>query len=190
MISFLEGKIDLKTDRFVAIDVGGVGYKVFASPQTLGNLPQKGESVKIFTFLYSREDTIELYGFLTPEEMEFFEILNAISGIGPKSALGVLSVASVKDLKSAIINEKPELLTKVSGIGKRTAERIILELKNKFKDFKLEGRDFTLDSDAIDALVGLGYSVSEAREALKKVSENVEKIEDRVKEALKLLGRR
>jgi len=129
MIGFLEGKIELNTERYVVINVNSVGYKVFISTATFKNLPEKDEKVKLHTHLHVREDVMELYGFLSIKELEFFELLISISGIGPKGALNILNVASVDTLKRAIVNEESSILTKVSGIGKKTAEKIILELK-------------------------------------------------------------
>jgi len=188
MIGFLEGKMELNTERYVVINVNGVGYKVFISTSTFKNLPEKGEKVKLHTHLHVREDAMELYGFLSIKELEFFELLISISGIGPKGALNILNVASVDTLKRAIVNEESSILTKVSGIGKKTAEKIILELKNKIGDEFL-GEKVSTDSEAIDALIGLGYTLREAREALKKVPKEVGGMENKVREALKLLGR-
>lgn len=188
MIGLIEGKIELNTDRFVIVNVNGVGYKVFISGNTLKTLPKKGEKVKLYTFLYVRENIMDLYGFLNPKELEFFELLTSISGIGPKGALSILTVASVDILKRAITNEESSILTKVSGIGKKMAEKIILELKSKVGDEFL-GKGIGVDSEAIDALMGLGYKLQEAREVLKKVPKDIEGVENRVKEALKLLGK-
>ncbi|MFH1671389.1 MAG: Holliday junction branch migration protein RuvA, partial [Candidatus Portnoybacteria bacterium] len=130
MIASLSGKIELKTERFVILDVNGVGYKVRCSPLVLKEI-EKGQQAKLFIHLYPRENILDLYGFLSFEELEFFELLISISGIGPKAGLSVLSIASLKDLKTSIASGQVSLLTKVSGIGKKTAERVILELKSK-----------------------------------------------------------
>lgn len=188
MISLLKGTIESNTDKYVIVDVNGVGYKVYISGNTFKNLPKKGEKIKLYTHLHVREDMMELYGFLNQKELEFFELLISISGIGPKGALNILSVASVDTIKKAIVNEESSLLTKVYGIGKKTAEKIILELKTKIGDEFLGGEG-SVDDEAIDGLVGLGYKLREAREALKKVPKEVEGVENRVREALKLLGR-
>lgn len=188
MIGLIKGTIELNTEKYVIIDVNGIGYKVYISGNTFKTLPTKGEKVKLFTHLHVREDAMELYGFLSIKELEFFELLISISGIGPKGALNILNVASVDTLKRAIVNEESSILTKVSGIGKKTAEKIILELKNKVGDEFL-GEKVSADSEAIDALIGLGYQLREAREILKKVPKEVDGVENRVREALKLLGR-
>lgn len=191
MIGLIEGKIELATDKYVIINVNGLGYKVFISLNTFKNLPEKGEKAKLYTYLYVREDKMQLYGFLKQEELDFFELLVSISGIGPKGALGILTVAPVKTLKRAIISGESEILTKVSGIGKKMAGKIVLELKSKIGDISLEeGEKIGIDGQALDALVALGYKLSEAREALRKIPEDIKEIGDKVKEALKILGKR
>jgi Holliday junction DNA helicase RuvA len=193
MISYLRGKIKVKDEKFLVLDVAGVGYQIFVSPLTLEEIKDK-EEVELFTYLYLREDAMELYGFLTNEEREFFVQLLTVSGVGPKSALGVLSVARLDDVKKAIIHGDPAILTKVSGIGKKTAERVIIELKNKIDVSDLSEKTKSTEieieeSNAIDALVKLGYSASEARDALRAVDKNIVGVENRIKEALKILGR-
>lgn len=190
MIGFIEGKIELSTDRYTIINANGVGYKIFVSLNTFKNLPEKDKKVKLYTYLYVRENAMELYGFLNQEELEFFELLVSVSGIGPKGALSVLTVAPVKTLKRAIISEESEILTKVSGIGKKMAEKIVLELKSKIKDMAEEVGKISIDDEAIDALVALGYKLSEAREALRKIPEEAKDIGEKVKEALKILGKK
>lgn len=189
MIGFLEGKIELATDKYLIINVNGVGYKIFISIHTFKNLPKKGEKVKLYTYLYVRENIMDLYGFLKQEELEFFELLVSISGIGPKGALAILTVASIKTLKRAIISEESEILTKVSGIGKKMAEKVVLELKNKIADVSIDGEKISYDNEAIDALVALGYRLSEARDALRKIPEDIKDIGEKVKQALRILGK-
>jgi Holliday junction DNA helicase RuvA len=137
---------------------------------------------------------MELYGFLTTEELEFFEQLLTVTSVGPKSALNILSVGKVEEIKKAIIHGDASILTKVSGIGQKTAERLILELKNKISIEAKEGEKVDLenfgDSGGIDALVNLGYRRAEAREALHKVDASITGVKERVKEALKMLGKR
>jgi Holliday junction DNA helicase RuvA len=188
MIGFIEGKIEYSTDKYVLVDVSGIGYKIYISINTFKNLPEAGNKVKLFTRLYVREDIMDLYGFLNQEDLEFFELLISISGIGPKGALNILNVASVKTLKKAIANEESSILTKVSGIGKKTAEKIILELKNKVGGEFIDDK-FGADSEAIDALVSLGYRLQEAREALKKIPETTKEVGDKVRHALKILDK-
>lgn len=189
MIGFIEGKIELSSDKFVIINANGVGYKIFISLNTFKSLPEKGQKAKLYTYLYVREDKMQLYGFLNQEELEFFELLVSISGIGPKGALAILTVASVKNLKKAIISGESEILTKVSGIGKKMAGKIVLELKSKIEDMPIEEGKIIHESEAIDALVALGYKLSEAREALRKIPEDIKEVGEKVKQALKILGK-
>lgn len=189
MIYSLKGKLALKRDDYLVVDIGGIGLKIMSSFKTIRNLPQIGESVDIFTYLHVKEDALELYGFLDKEELEFFEMLIGISGIGPKSAIGILSIEKVEKLKAAISEGRSELLTKASGIGKKTAERIILELRGKLKQkesAKIVGL-MESDQDIIEALANLGYTKSQAKEALGKVDAKITRVEERIKEALRIL---
>jgi len=188
MIASLTGKIESNTDKYVILDINGIGYKVYISGNTFKNLPKKGEKIKLYTHLYVRENIMELYGFLNPKELEIFELLISIPGIGPKGALNILTVVSIETLKRAIANEESAVLTKVSGIGRKIAEKIVLELKNKVGD-EFVGKSLNEDTETIDALISLGYKVQEAREAVKKLPKDIEGVENRVKEALKLLGK-
>ena len=193
MISFLEGTIELKAEKFVVVNVGGVGYKVFSNPEILTKIPEKGEVVKFWTHQYVREDSVELYGFVHFAELELFETLISISGIGPKGALGVLGVAPVDTLKRAIASGDTSYLTRVSGIGKKTAEKIVLELKDKMLGkgiSSLHAPELKEEADALDALVQLGYSQREAREALSHVPKEITGTERRLKEVLKMLGKK
>lgn len=190
MIAKLTGKIDLLHDNFVIVDVNGVGYKVFVTLHTFGTIAGKDE-IELYTHTYVREDTLALYGFLHIEELEMFELLISISGIGPKAAMGILSIADPKTISMAVLNEDSSILTRVSGVGKKIAQRVILELKNKISDMPIsEKTQLSSDNDAFEALVAMGYSVSESREALKQVSSDIKDVGDRVKMALKNLGRK
>jgi holliday junction DNA helicase RuvA len=194
MIAKLKGKIEYLKDNYAVMDVHDVGYKVFLSVYTFGKvagLSAKVGEVSLFIYTYVREDTLALYGFLTLEELEMFELLISISGIGPKAGMGILSIATPKTIRTAIINEDPSILTRVSGIGKKTAGRVILELKNKVADLSVADKDeVASDTDAIEALLTMGYSVSDARDALKLVPVDVKDIGARIKEALKRLGKK
>lgn len=189
MISKIEGKIDLLTEKFVIINVSGIGYKVNVSPETLVSVRSE-EKISLWTHLHVKEDALDLYGFTDRAELDFFELLIGISGIGPKSALGIISVAPIETLKKAIASGDISYLTKVSGIGKKTAEKIILELRDKLsaRGHKAEIGELSEELDATLALQTLGYSQSEAREALKKVSPDPIDINTRIKEALRILG--
>jgi Holliday junction DNA helicase RuvA len=148
----------------------------------------------MYTHQYVREDALDLFGFRNLEELEMFEMLLSISGVGPKSALGVLSISSVDQIKDSISRGDPALLTKVSGIGRKTAERIVLELREKVSAIenikRLEtGGKGDARADEIDALMALGYSLQNAREALRLVDPELNDSGDRIREALKGLGR-
>ena len=189
MISRLEGTIVYTDDKFVVIDVSGVGYKVYLTTENLSSL-SLGESTSFWIYTAVRENSIDLYGFKNTEEMSFFELLLDVSGIGPKSALGILAVAPIETLRKAIATGDMSYLNKVSGIGRKTAEKIIVELRDKLQSYKIEGNDEALrgESDIIEALKSLGYSQNEARDALKEVSSNIIGTNARIKEALKILS--
>lgn len=190
MIAKIKGKIEYRKDRFVVVDVNGVGYKIHLTVYTLGKIAGT-EQVDFFVHTSVREDALDLYGFLTLDELDMFELLISISGIGPKAGLGILSIATPKTIKTAILNEDSSILTKVSGVGKKTAERVILELRNKVADMPESEKDGTIsDSDAIEALVSMGYSVTEARDALKMVPKDIADIGQRVSAALRSLGKK
>ena len=189
MIYSIKGKLSAKQENYFVIEVGGVSFKIVSSLNDLRSAPAVGEIVSLFTYLHVREDVLELYGFLYKDELEFFEMLIGISGIGPKSALGILSVESVDKLKAAIAEGRAELLTKASGVGKKTADRVILELRGKL------GREGTgqlvgimeSDQDITEILVNLGYTKYQAKDALSQIDSKLIKIEERIKAALKIL---
>lgn len=194
MISYVEGTIELKGIKFLVVRTGGgIGYKIAVPEETLLKLPEKGGEVKLWTHLYVREDALELYGFIHFAELELFETLIAISGIGPRGALGILGVAPVDTLKKAIATGDTSYLTRVSGIGRKTAEKIVLELREKMAGkgvLAVEAPELRDEADALDALIQLGYSQREAREALQQVPKNIVGAEKRLKEVLKMLGKK
>jgi Holliday junction DNA helicase RuvA len=194
MIGHLTGKIIHSDLKFVILDVAGVGYKINTNrpgAEVAGALRgSPAEVVSFWTYLAVRENALDLYGFQTHEELNFFELLISVSGIGPKSALGILSLASLSNLRRAISTGDTGHLTKVSGIGKKAAEKIVLELKDKIDS--VGGGDTNAeflsgDIDALEALKSLGYSERESREALKKV-EGALGAGEKVRKALKLLS--
>jgi len=193
MISYLTGKILNKDSNFIILRVGDVGYKVFVNAATLADF-NVGSEIEIYTHQHVREDALDLYGFRSMEELEMFELLLSISGIGPKSALGVLAVGSVEDIKESISRGDPYLLTKVSGIGRKTAERVVLELREKVGHLSLNNKatgGTTLASgEEIDALMALGYSMQQARDALRAVDVNIKDSGERIKAALKSLNKK
>jgi len=186
MIGSIRGKIILKTEKFLIVETGGVGYKINISPDTLAKIQKINGEVFFFIHTHVREDTLDLYGFLDREELEFFEMLINVSGIGPKGALAILGIASIETLKKAIGTGDISYLTKISGIGKKTAEKIVIELRDKMGEEK-EGSSLQGELDALEALKSLGYSQNEAREALKKVTRETN-TNIKIREALKILG--
>lgn len=190
MIGRIKGKIIFIGDKFLIVDTGGVGYKVFVNSDTIieGEL---GDETSLWTYTSVRENAIDLYGFLERESLSFFELLLDVSGIGPKSALSILNIAPIETLAKAIATGDTSYLNKVSGIGKKTAEKIVVELRDKLVSWKGENVESLRDEgDIIEALKALGYSQSEARDALKKVSAETTGTNNRVKEALRLLNTR
>lgn len=191
MISYLKGTVLTKKERFVILLLHkDIGYRVFLTRQTLEQLPINS-AVEAFIHTHVREDALELYGFLTLEELDFFERLIGISGVGPKSAMEVLSVAPLVDIKKAIVHGDPALLQKVAGIGKKTAERIIVDLKEKiaFAGDQEPDRDLTNNLNILRALSALGYRETEIRHAIGKISSENKELSEQIKEALKILSR-
>jgi len=187
MIGRLEGTVHSTHAGFAILSVGGVGYKVFGTRETLARMKREGDAA-VWTHLAVREDVLDLYGFFTEEELRLFQLLLMVSGIGPKSALAILDIASVETLRSAIAAGKAEYLTKVSGIGKKTAEKIVLELRDKVGAGAQTNESMRGDEEALEAMRALGYSQSEAREALRKVPSDIESSSARLREALRILG--
>ncbi len=188
MISYLKGNIIYKNNSYLILDVSGVGYGVYLSEKLLQEAKINTEEA-FYIYQQVREDASDLYGFRAAADLELFEMLLSVSGVGPKSALGVLSVATSQEVIQSIARGDSMLLTKVSGIGQKTAERLVLELKNKIT--KLGGKSLgeayssSSGSDEIDALMALGYSLLEAREALRVISPSIIDSGARIKEALK-----
>lgn len=191
MISYLKGKIILKKEKFIIISTGNVGYKVFV----ISSHGEAGEEIELFTYLNVREDLLALYGFAEYKELELFELLISVTGIGPKAGMGILALADPETIKIAIAKGDSGILTRVSGIGKKTAERVILELGNKFTISDVENmedktKEIGNHSDALDALVSLGYSPNDAKKALANISPEIKDVGEKIKTALKELGKR
>ena len=190
MIAKLKGQIDFLRENYIVIDINGVGYKVFFSAYALGKLAEQ-QNIECYTHTYVREDALALYGFLSQEELEMFELLISISGIGPKAAMGILSIADTKTIRTAVLNEDPSILTKVSGVGKKTAQRVILELKNKVAGLAASDRqEVSDDTDALEALIAMGYSIAESRDALKQLPKDTKDVSEKVKMALRNIGKK
>lgn len=187
MIGHLAGTVIQKTATQVIVSVGGVGYLVATTPHILSQM-DTDSSISLWTHLAVRETALDLYGFLDESELKLFQLLLTVSGIGPKSALGVLSIVDTADLRTAIARNDATRLIKISGIGKKTAEKIVRELHEKIGAPTDVDTLSTGSSDALDALMAMGYTLSEAREALKRVSKDTTNSADVVREALKQLS--
>ncbi len=186
MIGYLKGTIIHQDLKFVILDVGGVGYKVCTNTAILEN--QVTKDIEFWTYLAVRENALDLYGFHSQLELNFFELLLTVSGIGPKSAIGIISSAALGNLYQGIVDGDIVYLTKVCGIGKKNAEKIILELKDKLEEFVTQSSEYTVgDTDALEALLSLGYSERDARDALKKT--DGKSTEEKVRGALKSLSK-
>ncbi len=188
MIGTLTGTISYKNERRLILEVGGVGYKVAATAGTL-NQAKIGAILSLFTHLVVREDVLDLYGFTNQEELTFFELLIGISGIGPKSALAILSLAPPETLRRAVSSGNTEYLTQISGIGRKSAEKIILELRDKLDSLPEGDKVTTHETEAMEALRSLGYPLKDAREALRELAKDHTDTSELVKAAIKRLGR-
>lgn len=203
MIEFVRGELAAVEADKAVVDVDGIGFGVFMSGQALGMLPSVGEQVKIYTYLNVKEDAMQLYGFLTRDDLEIFRLLIGVSGIGPKGALGILTGLTPDELRFAVMSKDVKAISAAPGIGKKTAEKLILELKDKLRiEDVLDGvvsNSATLGSasggsgevagEAVQALVALGYGSTEALQAVKKIEikEDME-VEEVLKAALKYVA--
>tara|TARA_Y100000031_G_scaffold62340_1_gene70213 strand:- start:347 stop:916 length:570 start_codon:yes stop_codon:yes gene_type:complete len=189
MIAQITGNITHKGSNFLLIATSGIGYKVYVSHDIITKALLE-ENISLWTHLVVREHEMELYGFKEKKELDFFELLIGISGIGPKSALSILNLADVSKLKQAILSGDASYLTKVSGIGRKSAAKIILELKDKIKDVSegANGEQLRGEEDVLDALTSLGYSTTQARDALRNIKGKDLDTGEKIKHALKLLS--
>lgn len=202
MISYIRGEFVAVEKEKVIIDVGGVGYGIFMPESAMGLLPQIGNEVKLHTYLNVREDAMQLFGFLTRDDLEIFKLLIGVSGIGPKGGLSILSKLTADDLRFAIMSGDSKAISAAPGIGKKTAEKVIIELKDKLdieeilnpsdsetkSAIKMDGSANEIQSEAVQALVALGYGSTESLRAVKKVDmSQAETVEDVLKQALKNL---
>lgn len=192
MIYQLSGTILGKRESFAILDVKGVGYQVFLNAATIGRLPEAGESITLFTFHHVKEDGQSLYGFLEENELRFFELLITVSGVGPKSALSILASDTVEHLMAAILEGKAELLSRASGVGKKTAERIVLELKSKIHlpESQSIAERMDANTEVEELLVGLGYLRGEVKHAVAEVTKTASTTEDKIRKSLQMLGKK
>ena len=186
MISYLKGSVILKEKDSIILNVSGVGYKVFLGAKNL-NEASINKELEVFCYLrLKQEQTIELYGFFSPSALKFFEMLNTISGIGPKTALVLSSLGSTQDLEKAIQKGDAKFFAGVKGIGTKKIQKIMVELTGKFS---LIGAKNYLGDETLDALIGLGFSKKEAQDALLQIPPDITETEQKIKAALKLLRR-
>ena len=198
MFAYIKGSLEQKSNNYVVIDVGGIGYKIFMATKAIETLGEIGKVVKVHKHYYVREDNISLYGFNTNEELRMFELLLQVSGIGAKSAIAMLSEISPSSFALAVISDDISQLVKIPGIGKKTAARIVLELKDKLKteeaitkteEVKLSITNEEETSEAIAALQVLGYTKREIEKALENVDTKNLQLEEIIKQGLKNLAR-
>lgn len=201
MYEYIRGQFQGISKDSVVIELNNIGYKIFTSGNTMSNMPKVGDEVLLYLEQIVREDFIGLYGFTTREELEMFKLLLSINGVGAKAALSLLSISTVNNLKYAIMMGDEKHITRAPGIGKKTAQRIILELKDKLKPDELtseegelieginDNSDYSFNiNETLSALMALGYTEKEAQKALEKVDKTLS-IENMIKESLKLLMR-
>lgn len=202
MISYIRGELAAIEKEKVIIDVGGVGYGIFMPEASMGLLPQMGNEVKLHTYLNVREDAMQLFGFLTRDDLEIFKLLIGVSGIGPKGGLSILSKLTSDDLRFAVLSGDAKAISAAPGIGKKTAEKVIIELKDKLDIEDVLNRSADggaeiavpmdsgageIQSEAVQALVALGYGSTESLKAVKKVNLENATVEEVLKQALKNL---
>ncbi len=199
MVSYVRGELVAIEDGKVIVDVNGVGFGIYMPLQAMNYLPPIGDEVRLYTYMNVREDAIQLYGFLTRDDLKVFKLLIGVSGIGPKGGLSILSQMSPDDLRFAVMANDAKTIAKAPGIGKKTAEKLIIELKDKLDIEDVLNREVEdvhivspvgtsneVQAEAIQALVALGYGSTEATKAVKKVvlHEDIT-VEEILKEALK-----
>ena len=199
MFAYIKGILEEKENNYVVIDINGLGYKIFMSQNNIDSIGNIGEVVKAYTYVRVREDDISIYGFLTKEQLKMFELLISVSGVGAKSALVMLSCIEPSDFALAVISGNVKVLTKVPGIGNKSAQRIILELKDKLKEEQLE-ETYTNSSaqkdnseninEAISGLMVLGYSRKDIEKAFEHLDIDNLSIEDLIKKGLVLLSKK
>lgn len=200
MLSYIKGELAEVFEDTIVVDNNGIGINVKVPTTVLSNIPSIGEDIKVYTYLYVREDAINVYGFLTRDDLNVFKLLLNVNGVGPKAALGILSTISANELRYAVLTEDVSKFKKAPGIGAKTAQRLIIELRDKIKleseeAFMVQTNAKTSDNealliknDAVEALVSLGYSQKEAVVAVKKVDIANKNLDEVIKESLKNLA--
>lgn len=201
MFAYIKGTLEEKGNNYVVIDVGGIGYKIFMSDNSIQTIGEIENKVKVHTHYYVREDNISLYGFLTKEELKMFELLLSVSGIGAKSAISMLSNITPSSFAFVVISNDVNSLKKLPGIGAKTAQRIILELQDKLKSeekltvegakeqIELEINNSETVKEAIQALQILGYNKKEIDKVMEKIEDSNLSVEELIRKGLSLLSR-
>lgn len=200
MFAYIKGALEMKSSGYIVIDINGLGYKVFMSQNNIDTIGELHDIIKVFTYVKVREDDISIFGFKTQEELKMFELLISVSGVGAKSALVMLSCIEPSDFAIAVISNDVKVLTKVPGIGNKSAQRIILELKDKLKEEQLEEKlkdsskklkdNSENINEAISGLMVLGYSKKDIEKAFEHLDIDNLSIEDLIKKGLILLSQK
>lgn len=200
MFAYIKGSLEMKSSGYIVIDINGLGYKVFMSQNNIDTIGELHDIIKVFTYVKVREDDISIFGFKTQEELKMFELLISVSGVGAKSALVMLSCIEHSDFAIAVISNDVKVLTKVPGIGNKSAQRIILELKDKLKEEQLEEKlkdsskklkdNSENINEAISGLMVLGYSKKDIEKAFEHLDIDNLSIEDLIKKGLILLSQK
>ena len=197
MYLYIKGSLEVKTKGYIVVECNGIGYKIFMSDKSLNEVGNIGDKVKVYTHYHVREDEISLYGFKTDEELRMFELLLSVSGIGARSAITMLSNIEPSEFAFAVISDDVDRMTKIPGIGKKTAQRLILELKDKLKSEEIERNKEEIEkeikeveglNEAVSALQVLGYSRREIDSAFEKADLSGLSTEDIIKKGLMLLA--
>lgn len=203
MFAYIKGSLEMKFKDYLVIDVGGLGYKIFMSETAINTIGQIGDIIKVFTYYRVREDDVSIYGFKTQEELRMFELLLSVSGVGAKSALSMLSCIEPSEFALAVISNNVKVLTQIPGIGNKSAQRIILELKDKLKAEQAEQTDSTSKAstsksaieinnnvqEAISGLMVLGFAKKDIEKAFEHLDVNSLSLEDLIKKGLVLLSK-
>ena len=199
MFAYIKGSLEMKFKNYIVIDVGGLGYKIFMSENSINSIGEIGEIIKVFTYYRVREDDVSIYGFKTQEQLRMFELLISVSGVGAKSALVMLSCIEPSEFAIAVISNNVKLLTQIPGIGPKSAQRIILELKDKLKAEQTEeqleeSKTKTLKvnenvQEAMSGLMVLGYSKKDIEKAFEHLAVETLSVEDMIKKGLILLSK-
>lgn len=199
MIASLSGKIiykspELRKDAYFIIEAAGVGYKVF-TPLSNHKQIKEGQELRVYTYFSVSERSMDLYGFTDPADKTFFTLLLGVPGVGPKSALGILGKTTMAEVQQAILDDNIEILTDMAGLSEKMADKILITLKSKVESLSARPKDAkgravkSVDVETFDALVGFGYSAAEAKRALSQVDSSIDDVGEKIKQALKLLGK-